>query len=294
MGKNAIILVDKSQGITSFDCLGRIKRIVNKKTGHCGTLDKFAHGLMIVLCGCYTKLVPLFMGMDKTYEAVIEFGLSTDTLDPEGDVIERGTLPDFETVQNAVNKLVGPLAQVPPAYSAIHVNGKRVYQIARANEEVPQLKPRQVFIHEATIISYEAPFLKIKLHVSKGTYVRSYARDLGHLCSSCAYVKELYRTSIGPFNVENAIQYDDEDSLKEVSLTKEDNLDMLSKIAGTIFIQTNDAESFKLKNGNIPQSVKKRLPSGNNGFAIFTNMGRAFCIYSLKEKKIICQIREDE
>jgi len=294
MGKNAIILVNKGQGITSFDCLGRIKRLVNKKTGHCGTLDKFAHGLMIVLCGSYTKLVPVFMGMDKTYEAVIEFGLSTDTLDPEGAVIENGKIPDFETVQNAVNKLIGPLSQIPPAYSAIHVNGKRVYKMARANEEVPQLKPRSVFIHEATIISYEAPFLRIKLHVSKGTYVRAYARDLGHLCSSCAYVKELYRTSIGPFDVNNAIPYDDDDSLKAISLAKEDNLDLLSKIAGTVFIQTNDLESFKLKNGAIPQSVKKRLPQESNGFAIFTNGSKAFCIYSLKEKKIICQIREDE
>lgn len=294
MSKNAIILVNKSQGITSFDCLGRIKRLVNKKTGHCGTLDKFAHGLMIVLCGSYTKLVPAFMGMNKTYEAVIEFGRSTDTLDPEGTVIEIGKIPDFETVQNAVNKLVGPLNQIPPAYSAIHVNGKRVYQMARANEEIPILKPRPVFIHEATILSYEAPFLKIKLHVSKGTYVRSYARDLGHLCNSCAYVKELYRTSIGPFNVDDAISYDDEASLKAISLAKESKFDLLSKLDGTVFVQTSDEESFKLKNGAVPQSVIKRLPNENKGFAIFTNSGRAFCIYSLKEKKIICQIREDE
>ncbi len=294
MSKNAIILVNKSQGITSFDCLGRIKRLVNKKTGHCGTLDKFAHGLMIVLCGSYTKLVPVFMGMNKTYEAVIEFGRSTDTLDPEGTVIEIGKIPDFETVQNAVNKLVGPLNQIPPAYSAIHVNGKRVYQMARANEEIPILKPRPVFIHEATILSYKAPFLKIKLHVSKGTYVRSYARDLGHLCNSCAYVKELYRTSIGPFNVDDAISYDDEASLKAISLAKESKFDLLSKLDGTVFVQTSDEESFKLKNGAVPQSVIKRLPNENKGVAIFTNCGRAFCIYSLKEKKIICQIREDE
>ena len=93
MGRNAIILVDKGEGITSFDCLGRIKRNVNKKTGHCGTLDKFAHGLMIVLCGSYTHMVPAFMGLDKTYEAVIEFGRMTDTLDPEGEVIETSPVP---------------------------------------------------------------------------------------------------------------------------------------------------------------------------------------------------------
>ncbi|MBQ4501809.1 MAG: tRNA pseudouridine(55) synthase TruB, partial [Spirochaetales bacterium] len=130
MGRNAVILVDKGEGITSFDCLGRIKRNVNKKTGHCGTLDKFAHGLMIVLCGSYTHMVPAFMGLDKTYEAEIEFGRMTDTLDPEGEVVETSPVPSEEVILSAVRRLTGVQMQLPPVYSAIHVNGKRSYQMA--------------------------------------------------------------------------------------------------------------------------------------------------------------------
>lgn len=295
MNRNAVILVDKASGITSFDCLGRIKRLINKKTGHCGTLDKFAHGLMIVLCGSYTKLVPVFMGMDKTYEALIEFGKSTDTLDPEGEIIETGEIPDFETVEAAVSRLVGYINQVPPAYSAIHVNGKRSYQLARLNEDMPQLEPRHVTIHEASIISYEAPFLKVRLHVSKGTYVRSYARDLGHLCNSCAYVKELYRTAIGPFKVGNAVRYDDAEALKAIADSTDDGLDLIGRIPYTSFVTVDETEAFKLSNGAVPYSVRGRLPKDNVGFVVFMNQtkgqSKAVCIYSVAEGRIICQVR---
>ncbi len=295
MNRNAVILVDKTPGITSFDCLGRIKRLINKKTGHCGTLDKFAHGLMIVLCGSYTKLVPVFMGMDKTYEAVIEFGKSTDTLDPEGAVIETGSVPDLATVQTAVARLVGYVAQVPPAYSAIHVNGKRSYQLARANEDGPQLEPRHVVIHEASIVSYEAPFLKVRLHVSKGTYVRSYARDLGHLCGSCAYVKELYRTAIGPFRIGEAVRYDDTEALKAIADSSDDGLSLIGRIPYTSFVQVDETEAFKLSNGTVPYSVKSRLPNDRVGFVVFMlhsgGGSRAVCIYSMTEGRIICQIK---
>lgn len=295
MNRNAVILVDKTPGITSFDCLGRIKRLINKKTGHCGTLDKFAHGLMIVLCGSYTKLVPVFMGMDKTYEAVIEFGKSTDTLDPEGEVIETGSVPDLATVQTAVARLVGYVAQVPPAYSAIHVNGKRSYQLARANEDGPQLEPRHVVIHEASIISYEAPFLKVRLHVSKGTYVRSYARDLGHLCGSCAYVKELYRTAIGPFRIGEAVRYDDAEALKAIADSSDDGLSLIGRIPYTSFVQVDETEAFKLSNGTVPYSVKSRLQNDRVGFVVFMlhsgGGSRAVCIYSMTEGRIICQVK---
>ncbi|MCR4676528.1 MAG: tRNA pseudouridine(55) synthase TruB [Sphaerochaetaceae bacterium] len=219
--RDAIVLINKKPGVTSFSCLGRIKHIINRKTGHCGTLDKFASGLIIALCGRkYTRLNERFMGMDKTYTALIEFGKETDTLDPEGEVIKTSDVPDFETVTEAVKKLTGPIIQVPPLYSALHVNGKRSYQLVREGKEV-KLSGRPVTIYSAEILSWEKPFLRIRLKVSKGTYVRSYARDLGELCSSCAYVRELERNSIGPFTLEEAVDYDDEKALSEVDMTKE-------------------------------------------------------------------------
>jgi len=288
MEKNAVILVDKGEGITSFDCLGRIKRNINKKTGHCGTLDKFAHGLMIVLCGDYTHLVPVFMGMDKTYEAVIEFGKMTVTLDPEGEVIEESdNIPDEETVRKAVGKLVGPQVQIPPAYSAIHINGKRSYQMARDGETGLELKGRDINIYSADIISYEKPYLKVRLHVSKGTYIRSYARDLGHMCNSCAYVKELYRTNIGPFDISEAIRYDDESAMKTIG----DAEALIKRIDGCGELELNETEAFKAANGYVMKSVKERIPYEDR-FMIFKNQGKTFCIYSVRDGHILCQVRD--
>ncbi len=287
MGRNAVILVDKGEGITSFDCLGRIKHNVNKKTGHCGTLDRFAHGLIVVLCGTYTHMVPAFMGLDKTYEATIEFGRMTDTLDPEGEVLETDEIPDLETIKKAVAKLTGDIMQMPPLYSAIHVNGKRSYQMARSGQEV-ELTPRPIKIYKAEILSWEAPFLKIRLEVSKGTYIRSYARDLGHECCSCAYVKELYRTKIGPFSIDEAIRYDDIEAMQNLA----DSEGLISGLPGFIRMEVDDTEAFKAKNGYVLPTIRKRIPEGTR-FAMLLNQGEAVCIYAPQERKILCQMGVD-
>ena len=289
MGRNAVILVDKGEGITSFDCLGRIKRSVNKKTGHCGTLDKFAHGLMIVLCGSYTHLVPAFMGLDKTYEAVIRFGQMTDTLDPEGEVVETSPVPSEEVVRTAVSRLVGEQYQVPPVYSAIHVNGMRSYQMARSGNEEPDLKPRLVNIYSAQILSWEAPLLKIRLDVSKGTYIRSIARDLGHMSNSCAYVEALYRTKIGPFDVSEAVRYDDMDALGNITEGRE----LVERLPGCVTVSVNDVEAFKASNGYVKHSVRERLPEDCR-YAFLTHDGRPVCVWSQDEGRIICQVRDGE
>ncbi len=284
MGRNAVILVDKGEGITSFDCLGRIKHNVNRKTGHCGTLDRFAHGLIVVLCGTYTHLVPAFMGLDKTYEATIEFGRMTDTLDPEGETIETGDVPSLDCIRKAVESLTGDIMQTPPLYSAIHVNGKRSYQMARSGQEV-ELKPRPVRIYKAEILNWEAPFLRIRLEVSKGTYIRSYARDLGHECNSCAYVKELYRTKIGPFSIDEAIRYDDIEAMQDLP----DGETFISRLPGYMRLEVNQVEAFKASNGYVMPEVRKRIPEDCR-FAMLMSEGRKVCLYSKPEKRILCQM----
>ncbi|MBR1583822.1 MAG: tRNA pseudouridine(55) synthase TruB [Spirochaetales bacterium] len=285
--RSAVLLVDKAPDITSFDCLARIKRNVNRKAGHCGTLDKFAHGLLVVLCGCYTHMVPAFMGMDKTYEAVIEFGKMTATLDPEGEVVETADVPSEEIVRHAVSEMVGKIMQVPPAYSAIHVNGKRSYQLAREGEAEPELKARPIEIYSAEILGWDAPYLTVRLNVSKGTYIRSYARDLGHACGSCAYVKSLYRTKIGPFSVEEAFRYDDTDAMAAQS----DPENLLSRLPGCVCLEMTETEAFKAANGYVMPSVKKRLPE-DAVFALLKHEGRTVCIYSASERRIMCQVRD--
>lgn len=217
---DTIVLINKPEGVTSFKCLNNIKKIVNKKTGHCGTLDKFASGLMIVLCGRkYTKLNEKFMGLDKTYLAKIEFGKETETLDPEGQIIATAEIPSLDTIKDNVSKLLGEISQIPPIYSALHVNGKRSYDLARNGVEV-NLNPRKIYIYSADIISFNAPYLEIRLHVSKGTYIRSYARDLALLCNSRGYLVSLKRESIGPFSLDDSI---DADNIEKLSLLTEDN-----------------------------------------------------------------------
>lgn len=232
---DTVVLINKASGITSFSCLNYLKRYVHKKTGHCGTLDKFASGLLIACCGKYTKFVPMFMGLDKTYIALIEFGKETDTLDPEGTVIDEKPIPSFSVIFDAVSNYIGKIIQVPPAFSALHINGKRSYELARAGVDIaPQ--GREIEIFSADIIDYSAPYLTVLLRVSKGTYVRSYARDLGKLCGSCAYVKELKRTQIGPFSLSEAVDYNDisafqnlNDGSSEALITGKKLIDRLSK-----------------------------------------------------------------
>ena len=278
MGRNAILLLDKAAGVPSFDCLGRIKREINRKTGHCGTLDKFASGLMVVLCGCYTHLVPVFMGLDKTYEALIEFGKTTDTLDPEGAVLRTAEVPSYETILHAVSELTGSLMQVPPVYSAIHVDGKRSYKMARSGQGA-DLPPRPVTIHEAAVLSWDSPYLRIRLHVSKGTYIRSWARDLGEKCGSCAYVKELRRTDIGPFSVSETTDG-----------VLNGGEDLLLRLPGTSVVEISGEETFKASNGYLKKSVLEKFPQEGR-FAVLRDSGRTVCICSVEDRKIICQVR---
>ena len=288
MARNAIILVDKGEGITSFDCLGRIKRTVNRKTGHCGTLDKFAHGLMIVLCGSYTHLVPAFMGLDKTYEAVIEFGKMTDTLDPEGEVVETSPVPSEEVILSALSRMEGVQYQVPPVYSAIHVDGKRSYLMARSGAQDVDLKPRLINVKSIEVLSWEEPLLTVRLDVSKGTYIRAFARDLGHMCHSSAYVKSLYRTKIGPFDIRDAVRFDDQAALEQL----DEGRHFLDMLPGSMNVEVNDIEAFKASNGYVKNSVRERIPDACT-LAVLVHEGLPVCVYSVRENRIICQVRHD-
>ena len=204
MSVDGQLLLDKPAGITSFSALKDLKSALGTgRIGHTGTLDKFATGLLVVLVGKYTKLAELFSGLDKCYRATMVLGRSTDTLDPEGEVIEEGPLPDLQRVEEASERLTGTIEQIPPIYSAVHVEGRRAYRIARSGGE-PKLEPRRVTIYRLEIVDYRPPELDIKVECSKGTYVRALARDLGTLSGSCAYLTSLRRTRVGPYEVREA------------------------------------------------------------------------------------------
>ena len=205
-----IVLLAKMPGITSFTSLYNVKRAFNTtKVGHTGTLDNFAQGLLVVCTGRLTKLAGNITEFDKSYKAVISFGSETDTLDYEGNVVREAPLPDEETVRKVVASFAGEQEQKPPVFSAIHVDGKRASELVRKGVDV-DLPSRKICVYSADIIEIEkdengkVQNCLIDFSVSKGTYIRCLARDIGEACGSAAHLIGLYRTRIGNFNIEDS------------------------------------------------------------------------------------------
>lgn len=200
-----MLLLDKPVGLTSFQALGACKRLFGtKKVGHAGTLDKFASGLLLVFANEATRLVPWFVGLDKTYRAAVRFGAETATLDPEGAVVREAPVPDGAAVSRALPSFIGRQLQVPPRYSAIHVDGRRAYERTLAGEEL-ELEPREVTIHTLEPHGYADGTLDLSVSCSSGTYVRSLARDVGMACGSAASLAALRRERVGGFSVTEAV-----------------------------------------------------------------------------------------
>ncbi|MGQ9841978.1 MAG: tRNA pseudouridine(55) synthase TruB [Spirochaetota bacterium] len=206
---DCVLLIDKPMGYTSFNCIYSIRKILKvKKCGHAGTLDKFASGLLIVCLGWTTRLVPFFIGMDKRYIATIQLGVATDTHDSDGQVIAKSnaqcTLEDIESCIQTY--FTGKIMQTPPDYSAIKINGKRSSDRVRKGELVA-IAPRPVYIHEITVLDYDAKRSQLTLDItcSKGTYIRALARDMGLRLHSLAHVIALRRIAIGNFSIADAI-----------------------------------------------------------------------------------------
>jgi tRNA pseudouridine55 synthase len=203
---DGIILVDKEKGKTSFDSVRLARRILKcKKTGHAGTLDPFATGLLILLLGQGTKLSPYIMGGRKKYWAEIRLGIETDTYDSTGSVINEMPVPEIgtENIQNAIAGFTGVIEQVPPAFSALKVNGERAYKLARRGIEV-ELASRAVTIYSIDIMDISMPLISVDVTCSAGTYIRSLASDIGKKLGTVAHLQNLRRISSGQFNVDGA------------------------------------------------------------------------------------------
>jgi tRNA pseudouridine55 synthase len=174
------------------------------KAGHTGTLDKFASGLLIVLTGRAVKLSSWFSGCAKEYRGTIRFGLETDTLDPEGSPVAEAPLPSREAAEGILPQFTGEIMQAPPAFSAIHVNGKRAYALARSGE-TPEMKSRPISICRLELCSWDPPLAEILVQCSSGTYIRSLARDIALAAGSRGYLTALTRTRAAGFCLEDAL-----------------------------------------------------------------------------------------
>ena len=202
---SGIVLLAKQSGRTSFSSLFSVKRALNTtKVGHTGTLDSFADGLLVVLTGKLTRLVPHITNFDKTYLALIEFGSETDTLDPTGKIIRTAPLPTEEDVKKTLPSFLGEIEQVPPMYSALHVDGKRLSDLAREGKSA-EIKPRKITIYSIKLLDFYEKYALVEVSCSKGTYIRSLARDIANSCKSAGHLRALRRTKVGPFSLKDAV-----------------------------------------------------------------------------------------
>jgi tRNA pseudouridine55 synthase len=206
---DALVLVDKPAGLTSFDIVRGVQRAIGAaKAGHTGTLDPFATGLLVILTGRATRLIGLVPGEPKVYLATIRFGEERDTDDVTGTVTRQAPLPDRAVLADAVRRLTGVFEQLPPAYSAKKVEGRRAYAIARRGG-TPELAPATVRVDRWEILDEAWPRLTVRIHCGSGTYVRALARDLGRLMQSAACLEALRREAAGPFRVDSAVSWQD-------------------------------------------------------------------------------------
>ena len=229
---DGILLIDKPDGMTSFGVVARVRRVLSQqaekkvKVGHTGTLDPFATGLMILLVDKGTKRSGEFLKLDKVYEAEICLGATSTTGDPEGEITETltaqaarglasssgagapGLARRKTEVEEVLGRFVGEVQQTPPAYSAIKINGQRAYKLARRGEEVV-IPTRTVTIYSLELVAYDYPSLTIRAHVSSGTYIRTLAEDIGTVLGTGAYCRQLRRTKVGDYSIDQARTLED-------------------------------------------------------------------------------------
>jgi tRNA pseudouridine55 synthase len=216
---DGILLVDKPVGWTSFDVVGKVRRIVSQSplntsqkkrfpVGHTGTLDPLATGLLVLLLGSYTKKAPGLTKMDKTYEVVMRLGQTSTTGDEEGGkTIISDRQPTIEELHIACARFEGDIMQVPPIFSAIKIDGQRAYKLARAGKP-PEMKPRPAHVERIILQEYTYPDVRFTAHVSSGTYIRTLVGDIGRALDTGAYMAGLRRTRVGPYLLDNAVQMD--------------------------------------------------------------------------------------
>ena len=240
-----ILNVDKPKGMTSRDVVNVVQRMIRPvKVGHAGTLDPLATGVLVLLVGRATRLTEYIHSVSKTYVGTFELGKVSDTEDIQGEVINRNVLavPNMETVKEVVASFLGVQQQMPPAFSALKIKGKRAYDLARNGEKV-ELQTREIQVLQIEVVAYEYPVLTIEIECSSGTYIRSLGRDIGEALQTGAVMTDLQRTSIVAFKIEQAVA-PKFDSAVAVETLLRNPLEILSGFHETILEEQQQRELY--------------------------------------------------
>lgn len=280
---DGIIIINKTKGCTSHDIVYKIKKMLNKKVGHTGTLDPMAEGVLPILIGKGTQLSKYLINHDKKYIVELQLGIKTDTADSEGKIIEEKTVNKTklskENITNVLQTFIGKQEQIPPIYSAIKVNGKKLYEYARKGQEV-ELKPRQIEIYDIKLIDYSMDEKQIKFEVfcGKGTYIRSLCEDIATKFETVGYMKSLKRTQVGNFKIDNSITIEELKNLIE----NNENIDIDDILKNKIITVEEIFEKFQSINLD-----EKKLEMFLNGVMLTQNLDEGvYKIYNKNSKFI--------
>jgi tRNA pseudouridine55 synthase len=222
---DGILIINKPSGWTSFDVVAKIRNKLNvKKVGHTGTLDPMATGVLVLCLGKATKLAQEITGTDKEYIAEITLGATSETDDAEGVIIQDSRIMNHESeiltkasIKQILTKFKGTISQIPPQFSAKKIKGQRAYKLARKGKEV-DLKPVKVTIHELELIDFKWPLIHVRVLCSKGTYIRSLARDIGKELDVGGYLSKLERTKVGKYTIDQSVSIEEADEKHVISV----------------------------------------------------------------------------
>lgn len=280
---DGIVIINKEKGYTSNDVVRLVKKILGGKVGHTGTLDPNATGVLPLLLGNGTKVSKYLINHDKEYEAVLQLGKKTTTADGEGEVIESKLIDEFiwskEYIEKILKTFIGKQEQIPPKYSAIKVNGKKLYEYARKGQEV-EIKSRQIEIYNISLVDIDKEKKQISFNVkcSKGTYIRTLCEDIAVKLNTVGYMRELNRISVGQFSIENAI------TLKELeNLVHKRDFKMIIKIED--LLDFPKIELYKNDFSKYMNGVKINLNANNGPYKMYLD-GKFIGIGIIQDKKL--------
>ena len=283
---DGIIVINKEKGCTFHDIVYKVKKMFNTKVGHTGTLDPNATGVLPILLGKGTKISKYLIEHDKEYEVVLQLGVKTTTADEEGEIIEekevlKESLEQLK-IERILKSFIGKIEQMPPKYSAIKVNGRKLYEYARKGQEV-EIKPREVEIYniEITNIQKEKKQIEFKVSCSKGTYIRTLCEDIAEKMRTVGYMKELKRTKVGNFNIEQAItlgQLQEKENIKIITIEE------MFKDKEEIILE--DSKIILLLNG-----VKMNMEKPNGIYRIYNKQNKFIGLGIVQNKILKIDIR---
>ncbi len=249
---DGVLNILKPSGLTSHDVVQKVRAILKeKRIGHTGTLDPLATGVLVLCVGRATRIAQYLEAGKKEYQAVMRLGVTTDTLDAEGRVLEtrRYSSPERETILDAAKKFTGSIMQQPPAYSAIKVAGVPSYKLARQGKAEP-LKERPVTVHEIKLTAYDDPMVSLTVSCSKGVYVRSLCADIGETLGMGAHLTGLVRTRSGQFRIDRSIKLEELSDLATSGTADKALVSIADALADFPMIEIDDAESARVMHGN--------------------------------------------